>query len=325
MEWISPQLLIVAATLWVVWQLLKRAKRARRIDASKKAVLVTGCDSGFGRLLVERLAKKCGRVYAGCLTQKGKEELQALGLPALHPILLDVADNASVERMGEEIEAGGMGLWGVVNNAGIYKGSLFDVTSVREMELVTNVNFLGVFRVSKACIPFIRKEKGRIVNNISYTGYMAAPAVAAYTCSKHASDVLTRVMRWELQSLWGVRVVGVYPGTHKTPMQQTIGDDWQLAEAQRSSPKEFALYGEKYLRGLFAFMAKSSRMGSRDPMNVVEALEEGLLSELPCDRYIVGVDAWFWRGFNAVVPYALQDLWFKMPFYTVFGKPPSAQ
>jgi hypothetical protein len=68
-------------------------RREARVDPQGKAVLITGCDSGFGRMLAVRLAKTQGlKVYVGCLTDKGLEGIKSeVGCP-LSAIIMRVLD-----------------------------------------------------------------------------------------------------------------------------------------------------------------------------------------------------------------------------------------
>ncbi|KAJ7317937.1 hypothetical protein JRQ81_004099 [Phrynocephalus forsythii] len=74
---------LLFSLLWiVVWFFRDRQMLSSFKD---KYVFITGCDSGFGNLLAKRLDKKGFRVLAGCLTQKGADNLQRAVRPACAP------------------------------------------------------------------------------------------------------------------------------------------------------------------------------------------------------------------------------------------------
>ena len=64
-------------------------------------VFVTGCDSGFGNLLCRRLDKRGFRVLAGCLTEKGADDLKRVTGPNLKTCILDVTNTASIQKAFE--------------------------------------------------------------------------------------------------------------------------------------------------------------------------------------------------------------------------------
>lgn len=84
---------------------------------------------------------------------------------------MDVTSAEEVSAVVEKIKASGLPLWAVVNNAGIGLSSPWDWgKDVEVFEKTFNVNVLGVVRVSKHCIPLLRKSRGRIVNVASLAG-----------------------------------------------------------------------------------------------------------------------------------------------------------
>jgi NAD(P)-dependent dehydrogenase (short-subunit alcohol dehydrogenase family) len=71
------------------------------------------------------------------------------------------------------------------------------------------VNFFAVVAVTKACLPMLKRARGRVVTLSSMAGLvMGAPTMAAYAASKHAVEAFTSSLRFELQPL-GVRVITV--------------------------------------------------------------------------------------------------------------------
>lgn len=124
--------------------LLTRARAPRLLQ-----VLVTGCDSGFGRRLALRLADRGYYVLAGCLTKDGARSLvEASGTDRIEAFELDVTSDESVARAGElvaEVTAE-TGLWALVNNAGIIAGHLIDLTPMEVYQKTMDVNCWGGVR-----------------------------------------------------------------------------------------------------------------------------------------------------------------------------------
>jgi NAD(P)-dependent dehydrogenase (short-subunit alcohol dehydrogenase family) len=126
-----------------------------------ESVLVTGSNSGFGRLIVETLARQGYIVYAGMRATSGRnapaaEELRTLAdreQLALHIVELDVTDDASVEQAITSVLAHTGRLEVVVNNAGVaYVGPL-EAYTPEQVRQQFETNVFGVLRVNRAALP----------------------------------------------------------------------------------------------------------------------------------------------------------------------------
>jgi len=149
-----------------------------------QTILVTGSTSGFGRLTVETLARQGHRVFAGMRAIAGKnaaaaDELRALAERAgqsVHPVEIDVTDDASVEQAIAAIIAATGRIDVVVNNAGVsYSGPLeaFPPEQARQ-QFETNV--LSVLRVNRAALPHMRQQgSGLLIQIGSIVGRIAVP------------------------------------------------------------------------------------------------------------------------------------------------------
>ena len=160
---------------------------------SHKTVFITGTDSGFGFELSLNLDKKGVKVYAGCYTKEGAENLQRLASSRLKTINIDITNKESVIRARETIEIdlqiNGQQLWGLVNNAGILSGGfVFCLASLEDYRAMMEVNFFGTINVTKTFSPLLQKSAGRIVNVISIGGRCSGGVIEPYTCSKHAME-----------------------------------------------------------------------------------------------------------------------------------------
>lgn len=144
-----------------------------------QAVLITGCDTGFGHEAAQRLAEAGWIVYAGCLTDAG---MAALGDKAqqlasagknLVPVQMDVTKQADVDRVVRRLVEDGVSLYALVNNAGVGRGVPFDWAPLDEYRAIMEVNCFAVINVTKACLPLLKQSKGRIVNVSSVAGLAA--------------------------------------------------------------------------------------------------------------------------------------------------------
>jgi NAD(P)-dependent dehydrogenase (short-subunit alcohol dehydrogenase family) len=143
-------------------------------DKKQKAILVTGASTGIGRKITERLAAHGYFVYAGA---RKETDLQALGaIPNVRAVRLDVTRPEDIDAAVESVTKGGRGLYGLVNNAGIYTDAPVIDTSPEEFDLVMKVNLYGPYRVTRAFAPMIKVSHGRIVNIGSISGVLNKPA-----------------------------------------------------------------------------------------------------------------------------------------------------
>lgn len=93
--------LLLGALLWAVLRLLRDRQR---LPASHAFIFITGCDSGFGRLLALQLDQKGFQVLAGCLTPSGAEDLQQMASPRLHTTVLDITDPQNVQQVAKWVK-----------------------------------------------------------------------------------------------------------------------------------------------------------------------------------------------------------------------------
>ena len=82
--------------LFVLWYFFRKPKVG---DYNKKYVLITGCDSGFGKNNAIRLDELGFRVIAGCLTNEGKENLQGVCSDRLVSVLMDVTNSKQIQEV----------------------------------------------------------------------------------------------------------------------------------------------------------------------------------------------------------------------------------
>ncbi|XP_005397312.1 PREDICTED: 11-cis retinol dehydrogenase isoform X1 [Chinchilla lanigera] len=241
--------LLLGALLWAVLWLLRDR---RRLPASSAFVFITGCDSGFGRLLALRLDQRGFRVLAGCLTPSGAEGLQQVASSRLHTTLLDVTDPQSVQQAARWVETHvqGAGLFGLVNNAGV--AGVIGPTpwlTQEDFHQVLNVNTLGPIRVTLALLPLLQQAQGRVVNITSVLGRLAASG-GGYCVSKFGLEAFSDSLRRDVAP-FGVRVSIVEPGFFRTPVTSLRSLESALQACwARLPPATRARYGDAFLSAL---------------------------------------------------------------------------
>src|SRR5210317_205596 len=145
----------------------------------QKAVLITGASTGIGRNMAERLAKEGYLVYAGARKDKDLAELDAI--ENIKAVRLDVTSQEDVDAAVALVRKEGIGLWGLVNNAGVATSGTVAETEDADLDFVLNVNVNGVVRVTRGFTPLIVESKGRIVTIGSISGILSRPGGSVYS------------------------------------------------------------------------------------------------------------------------------------------------
>ncbi|XP_078695217.1 D-beta-hydroxybutyrate dehydrogenase, mitochondrial-like [Branchiostoma floridae x Branchiostoma belcheri] len=187
-----------------------------RVNGNGKAVFITGCDSGFGFELAKRLDSLGFTVFAGCLLAdsggEGSKKLRAECSSRLSTVQIDVTDDGQVKAAVQQFQHVPACLYALVNNAGIWQPGEIEWVSLATYRRVMEVNTFGTVRVTKAFLPLIRREKGRVVNISSVHGLYSSPSQTAYNMTKRAVEFFSDALRHEMHK-WGVKVIIVEPSS----------------------------------------------------------------------------------------------------------------
>jgi NAD(P)-dependent dehydrogenase (short-subunit alcohol dehydrogenase family) len=237
-----------------------------------QTILVTGSNSGFGRLIVETLARQGYSVFAGMRAVDGRNSSAAAELRglanreqlALHIIELDVTDDASVEQAITSVIAATGRLDVVLNNAGVaYIGPLEAYTPEQvQQQVATNV--FGVLRVNRAALPQMRQQGSGLLLQIgSLAGRVALPFQGLYGATKFALEGLIESYRDELAP-FGIDAALIEPGTYPT----SIGANHQVA----ADTERAVLYQSAMEAFMTAFYAENRSATPPQPQEVADAV-----------------------------------------------------
>ena len=187
--------------------------------AAKKAILVTGASSGSGRMIAETLAASGYRVYAGA---RKPADLKALGaIENIQSIRLDVTVQSEIDAAVQTVQAGGLGLYAIVNNAGVGLMAPLIELAEKDLDFIFDVNVYGPYRISKAFAPMLIKSRGRVINIGSIAGFQTRTFYGPYSMSKHALEAFNDALAIELQR-FGVQVSIVDPGGFSSNIGKNI-------------------------------------------------------------------------------------------------------
>lgn len=263
--------------LFVFCLLLFTTGAAIAQEADQKAVLVTGASSGIGRNITERLASEGYFVYAGARKDADLAELDAI--ENVQSVRLDVMVDADIAAAVETVKAGGRGLYGLVNNAGVaVMGPLIEIDE-EDIDFQFGVNVYGPFRITKAFAPMIIESEGRITTIGSISGILSGPLFGAYAMSKHAVEAYTDALAAEMER-FGVEVSVVEPGNYRSKIALSLQD--RLKE--RGYSAEGSLFAEEME---FLFGDPLDRAQYKEPDEVSDAVMLALFDENPGRRYMV--------------------------------------
>lgn len=190
-----------------------------------KKVLVTGANKGIGFEIARHLGKSGWQVIMGARSQERAEaairQLKAEGIETAGWQHVDLSDNESLEVSAAEIGRKHPDLSLLINNAGIpgdmevmsYEASLADITQT------VQVNYIGTFCLTKALLPLLTKNKGRIVNITVPTEVSPYWHPMAYVASKAAQNVMTSIMAMEFEKKQiPVEIFDIHPGATCTDL-----------------------------------------------------------------------------------------------------------
>lgn len=193
-----------------------------------KIALVTGVSRGIGKAIALELVRRGAVVVGTATTQEGADKISAWLKEAGNAgkgYALNVADPASIDAVLAAInsEIGAPVI--LVNNAGITRDNLMLRMKDDEWDSVIATNLSAIYRMSKACLKGMTKERwGRIISISSVVGSMGNPGQANYAAAKAGLEGFSRALAREVGSR-NITVNAVAPGFIATDMTDVLSDD----------------------------------------------------------------------------------------------------
>lgn len=215
---------------------------------NSRIALVTGANQGIGlQIAIDLAASGLTVLLASRNLDRGKSAAQTID-GDVHPIQLDVTDEASIRAAAAQVEQQFGRLDILINNAAISRANGQDVEtmqdyirrsratliSVDEVRTIWETNVFGVLAVTQAFVPLLRKSKGaRIVNVSSGLGSLTINATPhpfratfnpGYGASKTALNAITLAFAIDLEAE-GIKVNAVTPGFTSTALNNYEGTE----------------------------------------------------------------------------------------------------
>ena len=264
-------------------KVLNSSKKASSVNG-RRTVLITGCSSGFGKLLVNAFLDSGWRVIATMRNAEQRADMFADTAEKYGERLviasLDVTSASDREAIVDVINGlDGSSLDCLVNNAGYALWGALETCNETQLREQYEVNLIAPVMLIKKLLPFLRASKGAVINVSSLMGFMGFPMSSTYCSSKAGLSMLSESLSHELES-FGVRVHSVEPGGFKTGFvtNSLWGDE--LHEDY-----------ESHTSGFQSFQDKLNSGEGNDPAPVVKRIVELATNRESTLSHQVGADA----------------------------------
>ncbi len=252
-----------------------------------KVVVITGAGSGMGRELTLQMADRGALVAAVDLNEENLEQTKIMATKNVETFVVDVTNKQAIKSLPKKVIDTFGQVDGLVNNAGIIQPfvKISELTR-KQAEKVMNVNFWGVFDLTKAFLPELTNRPEAHIMNISSMGaYAPVPGQSVYGASKAAVKLFTEGLRSELMDT-NIGVTIVFPGSVATNITENSGID--IPEGSEDQAANFK-----------PMLAKDAAR------EMVEAFEAGK------PRITVGKDATFMDRYSRFSPVGAANLIYK--------------
>ena len=198
-----------------------------------KVVLVTGASRGIGLEAAKHFSKEGYKVIG---TSRGDFNLgELIGDDSAISVQLDLMSKQSIKNLFADLKSQDLLPSVLVNNAGITKDQLFMRMKDEDWDDVIETNLNGLFRVTKAFIkPMVKNKFGRVINISSVAGLMGNSGQVNYSSSKSAMVGFSRSLAKELGSR-NITSNVVAPGFIDTDMTTFLNDD-EKAQVSKNIP-----------------------------------------------------------------------------------------
>ena len=272
---------------------------------SDNYVLITGASSGIGRACAEFLASNGFKVYAGARKQEDIKELNKI--ENIISLEIDVTKQNTIDKAIEYIKNQKMGLYALINNAGIGRAGPLMELPVEDLYEQFDVNLFGIHRITKAVFPLLLESKGKIVMISSDSGFFATPFFGPYCSSKFALEGYSDSLRRELL-VFDVKVVIIEPGRVNTSIWQK-GEESLKILLERLKGSIF----EKIAKEVGEYAIEKGKTEGLNPREIAKLVHKILRIKEPKTRYLIAPDKLRYRLIK-ILPDKIIDKKFEKEF-----------
>lgn len=272
----------------------------RTIDPNfKDVVLITGCSSGLGKFLAQRLIQS-GK-YRVVVTAREK----SLGLvksffSESEDVLirqLDVTDDTQISELINDICCVWGGVNVLVNNAGICYRSVVEHMDIDSEMIQLKTNYLGPMSLIRSVLPIMREQGGgRIINVSSVSGMVSMPTMASYSASKHALEGATEALWYEARP-YGIKVSLIEPGfINSDSFKHVVKSKKAELSAHLKGPHS------EYYESMTPFIEKLMSWTFATPEKIAKKIEYLMEMSSPPLRMRVTLDAIVFAFIKKILP-----------------------
>jgi short-subunit dehydrogenase len=211
---------------------------------------------------------------------------------------LDVTKFNELPALVEEIVNAHGKIDVLVNNAGYALAGFAEDISLDELKTQFDTNLFGHVAMTKAVLPYMRKQRsGHVIMVSSIAGLMASPVLSSYAASKHALEGWSEAVRIEMRSL-GIRIVLVEPGAFDT-------DIWEKnAKMGVQAVQDSSLNKERSLRFAKIVQQKLRKADARAVARLITKIAQNPDPKL---RYLIGRDAVIRKWAKRLMPWRIYE------------------
>jgi NAD(P)-dependent dehydrogenase (short-subunit alcohol dehydrogenase family) len=241
-----------------------------------KTWFITGASRGFGALIVDAVLASGDAVVA---TARDPSSLPD------HPRLLKLSLDVTNEGQAREAAASAVAKFGridvLVNNAGYGLLGAVEEASAVEVERVFATNVFGLLNVTRAVLPYMRKQRaGHIINMSSIGGYASSSGWGVYCATKFAVEGISEALSIELAPL-GIHATVVEPGYFRT--------DFLSAQSLSSTAVRIEDYADTVGK-MRTFAAAANHQQPGDPQRLARVIVQLAAESTPPTRLALGSD-----------------------------------
>jgi len=233
----------------------------RRLEG--KTAVITGCNRGIGRAILEKFASEGANVIACTRTLPDNvaltyQELEKRHNVVISPLCMDLLSSESIRSAMNEVRSMKREVNILVNNAGIASGGLMMMTSMSELNKVFQVNYFAQVQISQHIGKIMmQQKKGSIIMMSSVLGLDNRAGATSYGASKAAVALFTKSVAKELGP-FGVRINAIAPNLVETDMAHQMEEKSFKSMVEDSALKRLALPEEIANVALFLGSDESS-------------------------------------------------------------------
>jgi len=238
----------------------------------KKTILITGISSGFGKETARLLAEN-GHIVYGTVRKNPLSDMP------VHYLTMDLTDSGSISTAVSEVIKREGRIDVLINNAGMHTGGPAETTTIENIRLQMETNFLGLVQITREVLPYMRNQGGgTIINFSSIGGLMGLPFQAYYSAGKFAVEGFSEALRIEVNS-FKIKVIVINPGDFHT--SNTANRRNYLAPTGPDDP-----YSEQYEKTLNVIEKDEAK--GWPPYLLAKKIARIIETGNPRQRYIIG-------------------------------------